>query len=212
MLQLGWYNVRVPLRDCHSLSERAGYLALRGSPHKLQVEHSPSILLRKQAGFDLDWSTQVEFTPSRPGQEAGAVLWLTGKLHVVVGVRGIEGGKTEIVYRAPGPDSKLAVGLWTHVFASCLRLTAGLKEKTFAMSAPAGSPVTLVIKARRLEYEFSFRVEGEDTFTSAGSIPTEVFVPMFTKVHLGLYAQGADEMPSLNSAFFKYAKWERAEG
>jgi beta-xylosidase len=108
-LSLGWYHVRVPLRRTYSLTERPGYLALRGSPVRIDVEHSPSILLQKQPGFNLDWETQVEFTPSKPGQEAGTVVWMSKGAHAALGLRGIEGGKTEVVFRKPSADDKFEV-------------------------------------------------------------------------------------------------------
>ncbi|GFZ43088.1 hypothetical protein JCM24511_00806 [Saitozyma sp. JCM 24511] len=173
------------------LTERPGYLVLRGSPVRIDVEHSPSILLQKQPGFNLDWETQVEFTPSKPGQEAGTVVWMSKGAHAALGLRGIEGGKTEVVFRKPSADDKF-------------------EEKTFAMDASSGTPVTFFVKARTLQYEFAFKIQGSETVV-AGTLPSDALKPLFTGVHLGVYAQGANDTPCLNSAYFKYAKWDHVD-
>lgn len=100
-LDLGWYNVRTPLRPCHSLSERPGHLALRGGPHDIAVEHSPTILLRKQTLFDLNWSTEMSFDPKREGEEAGSLVWLSATMYAALGVSRGAGGSLELVWRRP---------------------------------------------------------------------------------------------------------------
>ena len=108
-LELGWYNVRVPLHQCYSLSERPGCLALRGGAHDISVEHAPSILLRKQPLFDLDWSTEVSFDPTREGEEAGTLVWLTGTMYAALGIRRNAQGGLELVWRRPAELNKIEV-------------------------------------------------------------------------------------------------------
>lgn len=108
-LERGWYNVRTPLYPCHSLTERPGTLALRGGPHDIAVEHSPSILLRKQVAFDLDWSTEMSFDPARSGEEAGTLVWLTATMYASLGVARSESGQLQLVFRRPGELSKITV-------------------------------------------------------------------------------------------------------
>jgi beta-xylosidase len=188
-LDLGWYNVRVPLHSfCYSTTERPGYLAIRGSPVTIVEEHSPSMLLQKQTSFNVDWETQVEFAPTKPGQEAGTAVWISKSAHASVGVRGVTGGKVEMVFRTPNPEGKL-------------------EEKPFPVSIAPGAPVTLLIKARKHEYTLAFQVPGEEHVV-VGSVESKAFQPMFTGTHFGLYAQGANDTPCINSAYFKYAKWD----
>jgi hypothetical protein len=113
-LQLGWYNIRVPVRPCYSLTERPGYLALWGSATTIDVDHNPSVLLRKQLALNVDWSTEVEFKPYKKGQEAGTLVWLSSKTHAVVAIRGADNGNMEIIYRGPGEDKKLSVSSRPH--------------------------------------------------------------------------------------------------
>ena len=70
----------------------------------------------------------------------------------------------------------------------------------------SGEPVTLYIKATKDLYEFAYKLKGDKQ--SLGSVPTSAFTPLFTGVHIGLYAQGANEIPCRHSAYFKYAKWD----
>ena len=74
----------------------------------------------------------------------------------------------------------------------------------------AGTAIDFTIKARRQEYEFFYRL-GSD-MVSAGTVPTQAFVPLFTGVHLGLFAQGADGRPSLSMAYFEYASCVGLDG
>lgn len=71
-----------------------------------------------------------------------------------------------------------------------------------------GEPITLHIDARKDSYDFAYSTQRGRT--DIGTVSTACFVPLFTGVHLGLYAQGANETPCRQSAFFKYAKWVKA--
>lgn len=100
-LSLGWYHVRVPLRTTYAVSPRG--LALRGGPDTLDVDHCPSLLLRKQTAFNLDWSTEVDFSP-KFGEEAGTVAWIARGAYASLGVRGTEHGR-EVVFKRPVGDA-----------------------------------------------------------------------------------------------------------
>ena len=106
----------MPLRDFHSLTERPGYLALRGGPYSINVEHSPSVLLQKQTRFDMEWSTEISFDPLRAGEEAGTVVWLTAATYAAIGVRGDGKGGLQIVFRRPDESYTIRVshGLLAH--------------------------------------------------------------------------------------------------
>ena len=59
------------------------------------------MLLQKQTRFDMEWSTEVSFEPSRADEEAGTVVWLTTMTYAAVGVRGDGEGGLRIVFRRP---------------------------------------------------------------------------------------------------------------
>lgn len=190
-LNLGWYHIRVPLRQYYSLTERPGYLALRGGPITLDTEHSPSALLQKQPGFNLDWSTEVEFTPTLPGQEAGTVVWMSKGEHASLGLRGIDTeGNVEVAFKRPSADGKFDISTFP-------------LPSTFT----PGTPVTFYVHARTQQYEFSYSVGGAAPVV-VGTMASSELKPLFTGVHLGVFAQGAKDMPCINRAYFKYAKWD----
>jgi hypothetical protein len=93
---------------------------------------------------------------------------------------------------------------YVDVFQVRIRLIS--KETVGSGTIPAGEPVTLFIKAAKHQYDFACQLQGDRK--PLGSVPTSAFVPLFTGVHLGLYAQGANEIPCRRSAFFRYAKWD----
>ena len=159
------------------------------------MEACPSALLQKQLAFDLDWSTSVDFDAA-PGQEAGTVVYLTGQRHASLGVRGTSKG-LEVVYRAFGEEVS-SICCWSS-------RDQAKSQTTFPISR---GPVALIVKARKQTYELLFKAKDAD-WVSVGLIATEKFVPMFTGTQLGLYAQGASQIPCVKPAYFEYAKWKR---
>lgn len=115
-LQLGWYTIRTPLRPFHSLTDRPGYLAIRGSAYPIDYQESPSALLRKQPDFEGEWSTEMDFLPLVEGTAAGLVVWLNKDAHITLSVRGTgkaSGGRggsgRELVFKAPSADRSFEV-------------------------------------------------------------------------------------------------------
>jgi beta-xylosidase len=115
-LQLGWYTIRTPLRPFHSLTDRPGYLSIRGSAYPIDYQESPSALLRKQPDFEGEWSTGMDFQPNVEGTAAGLVVWLDKDAHITLSVRGTckaSGGKggsgRELVFKAPCADRSFQV-------------------------------------------------------------------------------------------------------
>lgn len=41
-----------------------------------------------------------------------------------------------------------------------------------------------------------------------GSVPARTLIPLFTGVHLGVYAQGHNSAPCVENAVFRYCKWD----
>ncbi len=71
-LALGWYNLRTSVKKCYTL--RPGCLLIHASAYQLDQDESPSLLLRRQIQFSIDWSTELVFHPKRRGEEAGTCL------------------------------------------------------------------------------------------------------------------------------------------
>lgn len=82
----------------------------------------------------------------------------------------------------------------------------------------------LGVKARKDAYELWYKQaddqdqdHDQDQAASSkrtvlGSVKTSLFQPLFTGVHIGVYAQGVAGSPCLEPAYFRYAKWEVAAG
>ena len=73
------------------------------------MAHCPSVLLQKQTQIDCDWSTEVEFAPSREGEEAGTVVWLHEETFAALGLRK-RGDALDVVLRWPDAEGTLQVG------------------------------------------------------------------------------------------------------
>jgi hypothetical protein len=68
------------------------------------------MLLRKQTAFAGVWNTELEFEPSRQGEEAGTIVWRNEYAFGAVSIRGVaankDGGLAKaIVYRYFDMDS-----------------------------------------------------------------------------------------------------------
>jgi len=148
------------------------------------------------------WSTEVSFDPLRSGEEAGTVVWLSTSIYAAIGVRGDGKGGLCIVFRRP--DESLTIQV-SPSFPN-ERMTLTMQETVGSETIPAGEPVTLFITAAMHQYDFAYQVKGDKHWL--GSVPSSAFVPLFTGVHIGLYAQGANETPCRRSAFFRYARWD----
>ena len=57
----------------------------------------------------MEWSTEVSFDPSRAGEEAGTVVWLTTMTYAAIGVRGDGKGGLRIVFRRPDESYTIQV-------------------------------------------------------------------------------------------------------
>jgi beta-xylosidase len=86
-LQLGWYNLRTPLKKEYSFSEQPGFLSIYGSAHRIDGSECPSMLLQKQTEFSADWRVKVEFAPTEAGHEAGTAIWWSQFAHASIGLR-----------------------------------------------------------------------------------------------------------------------------
>lgn len=145
-LPLGWYTVRTPIKPFHSLSSSSG-LTIYPSPYAITDDESPSMLLRRQDAFVGTWETVVDFTPGRPGEEAGTVVWWSKWAFSSVGVRGIEGGR-EVVFKFPTlEDDKIQVSenasivsaaedrvTYTDIPCGCSRRKSSLRPMTVPSS------------------------------------------------------------------------------
>jgi hypothetical protein len=67
----------------------------------------------------MEWSAEVSFDPSRAGEEAGTVVWLTTTTYAAIGVRGDGEGGLRIVFRRPDESYTIQVGQISRIHERC---------------------------------------------------------------------------------------------
>ncbi len=80
-LGLQWIYLRNPVAENYSLTERKGFLRLRGSEKNLFDVASPTFVARRQQHFDFTATASLEFEPKNENEEAGLTLLMTNEHH-----------------------------------------------------------------------------------------------------------------------------------
>ena len=80
-LGLEWIHLRNPVAENFSLTERKGFLRLRGSEKNLFDVASPTFVARRQQHFDFTTTTSLEFDSKNSNEEAGLTLLMTNEHH-----------------------------------------------------------------------------------------------------------------------------------
>jgi xylan 1,4-beta-xylosidase len=185
-LGLEWNYVRNPDCTCYFLSDRPGWLSLKGAAATLDDHASPTALLRRQRHFDAQFATFMDFTPSRNGEEAGIVLRQTDSLHAEFCVL-MKDGKRHLVLKLTEPARKTVI---------------------YDGKAP-DAPIQLSVTADRDKYTFAYRAE-DGPAVEAGNISTETLSVeaswnqgsmCFTGMMIGLYATGNGAGSSVPACF-----------
>ncbi len=167
-----WVHIRNPNPAQYSLSERSGWLRLRGGAATLESREPVACVLRRQTAVVCRAETLLEFAPAQDGEEAGLTVLMNGSYHYCVFVA-MQHGKLIAGLR-------LQVGDITHMRAS--------RE----LPGPAGS-FRLAVEADEKHYRF-LACCGDAPLEELGSglvrhLSTEV-AGGFTGVMVGLYATG----------------------
>jgi alpha-N-arabinofuranosidase len=129
-----WIHVRNPDPADHSLSERPGFLRLRGNRATLDDVAAPAFAGRRQRSLDGSVAARIEFSPQGE-EEAGLTVRANEENHYDVVVVASEGRRV--------------VRLRTRV--------KGVTSVVGEAEAGAGS-ITLFVDARPDEYDFGFEV------------------------------------------------------
>ncbi len=166
-----WNFLRNPREKDWSLTERKGWLALRGSEATLNDAASPAFLGRRQQHFECEARALLEFEPAEDGEEAGLTAYMNERFHYEIALTRMEGRPFVIVRRRLGSLSRVE----------------------FARKWDGGKAVELIIRADAERYEFAYASPGGETIVAgsgeAALLATEV-AGGFTGVFLGMYATG----------------------
>ena len=80
-LGFDWVYLRNPDSTNYSLSERKGFLRLKGNRFSLNDLESPTWVARRQQHFNFTERVKLDFNPQNPNEEAGITLLMTNLFH-----------------------------------------------------------------------------------------------------------------------------------
>lgn len=184
-LGLSWTYVRTPDLNNYSLTERKGYLRLKGSASTIGESTSPTFVGRRLQHVNFSATTLVDFNPKSENEEAGLTLVNNGT-HFDISVKK---GKSDRMVQV-----QLQFG--TNIY----------KSKIFALKP---GPVRLRIEGDTNHFKFLY-AQGNDDFKEVDSVMTTFLSSEtsggYTGVFVGLYATGNGKKCTENADFdwFEY--------
>ncbi|MDT0123129.1 glycoside hydrolase family 43 protein [Paenibacillus sp. RRE4] len=168
-----WNFLRNPDPSDWSLTDRPGWLTLKGSPLTLSDVDSPAFIGCRQKHLDCNVSTLLEFDP-KANEEAGLTVYMNEKHHYEVVLVHVNG--------------KRSVQLRTRAGSVCM---------VAARQEYEGKEIVFEIQATKAQYTFSYRAPHDQQSTLLGHAETSLLSTEvtggFTGVYFGLYATGNGE-------------------
>lgn len=101
-LEFDWTFLRNPAKDSWSLSERTGYLVLRGNRTSLDEAGAPAFVGRRLCHFSCRIAALMEYEPELEGEEAGLTVFMNGKYHYDLAVRRVRQSKKVVLRKRVG--------------------------------------------------------------------------------------------------------------
>ncbi|MBN1392260.1 MAG: endo-1,4-beta-xylanase [Sedimentisphaerales bacterium] len=175
-LALKWNYVRNPNERDYSLTERPGFLRLRGSDVTMCDQDSPTFVGQRQTDFNCVASTLLEFDPLSGNEEAGLVARQDDRNHYEIAIT-LKDGKRKVLFR------KVVKGK--------------IIEPVQYVDIQPG-PVLLSVKATPLSYEFSCQSADSSREVLGTGLTKDLSVESigfdygmcFTGVYFGMYSSG----------------------
>lgn len=165
-----WMVLRNPAPEAASLTERPGFLRLRGNAKNLGDIAAPAFVARRQQHFAFTATARLEFDPPGPNEEAGLTLLMTNEHHYDFFVTHRDGVRVLVV-----------------------KYTLELIQQTAAEIPLESGPVELRITGTRPHYRFSFSQNGGE-FREIAKVNTRYLGTEVTSgyngVVIGLYSTG----------------------
>lgn len=168
-----WSFLRNPYDRDWSLSERKGFLRLKGSPVTLSDVDSPAFVGRRQQHHHFAACSLLDFEPVKEGEEAGLCVLARNTYHYEIAVAMKDGVKKLLV-------RKTVEDIQTIVYEQ--RMERG--------------PVTLHILGDPKTYAFGYQLGDAPMViaaTGATKLLSNELAEIFTGVFIGLYATGNGE-------------------
>ncbi|QIA09890.1 glycoside hydrolase family 43 protein [Draconibacterium halophilum] len=179
-LGLDWNYIQAPVKSNFSLTERDGFLRLRGAAETISTNKPSTFVGRRLKHHYFTATTQLEFDPKNENEEAGLILLNNGS-------------HFDILVSKKGNDRILTV-----------KLQFGQTVYTSKEYTLKSGPVKLRVSGDKTTFTFSF-AQGNDEFTEvetadAKFLATET-VGFFTGIYVGLYATGNGKASETNADF-----------
>ena len=186
-LGLQYVLLAYPQRELFNLTERPGWLRLKGQAGGLAQTRQVAFVGRRQQEFKSSAAVKMEFSPAGTNEEAGLTVFQTADFHYDI-FKTIRHGQTAIVLRKTVGDMSLE-----------------------AASAPSGTETLwLKIKTTPEGYEFWFAEKEGDWKKLGGGmanlIATEV-AGVWSGALLGMYSTGNNE-PCKTPAGFDWFEYQ----
>jgi len=171
-LGLEWNFVQIPEEQNYSLSQREGYLRLKGAAESLGNKKTSTFVGRRLTDFYFTATASLEFDPKKDNEEAGMTLLNNGS-------------HFDLAIHKKGEERILVVKLQ---FGQTL-----YKSETVFLEP---GPVLLRVTGEKSSFTFSY-AQGEEAFTDIETVDSKFLatetVGFFTGVYVGFYATGNGE-------------------
>ncbi|KIY73585.1 glycoside hydrolase family 43 protein [Cylindrobasidium torrendii FP15055 ss-10] len=192
-----WYFARTPYKRFYSLTEREGYLRVKGNAYAPGDRDSPALVLRKQTAYNQTFETLLEFSPTSNLTEAGIAVWRQDSMHDEIAVTGDADGKRYVITRKVEENEQ--VGPWALTPANNTKATVERRELD-----TEDAPVKLRIVGDSVSYTFGY-AEGDGEWVDALTIDSALLSLFsdFKGALFGVYNTGRG-FPTLVPADFKY--------
>jgi xylan 1,4-beta-xylosidase len=186
-LNLPWNFVRNPYDKDWSLTEKPGYLRLKGSKINLREKDSPAFVARRQTAFNMVASTKISFIPTTNNEEAGLVVRADDMNHYDL-----------LITRFAG---RRVVMLRKYLLDKVTKVN--YKEIS-------DGDIILRVSATELQYQFWVQEEGKPALligTAATKDISNENIGGFIGAFIGMYASG-NGTPNVNPADFDWFEYE----
>ena len=164
-----WNYLRNPNPEDYSLTERPGYLRLKGTDITLDYIDSPTFIARRQQHINFAAGTAVEMGKAKAGDEAGITLYMNNNAHYDLYVEQTRDKEQKVVLR-------YKLGKMTHIANE--------------ITVPTGK-ICLSVQGGNNDYTFSYSTDGKKYIT-IDKMDTKYLSSEtnggFTGVYIGLYA------------------------
>ncbi|WP_297098541.1 glycoside hydrolase family 43 protein [uncultured Draconibacterium sp.] len=184
-LGMEWNYIQAPLVKNYSLSERKGFLRLKGAANNIGENGSPTFVGRRVQHIDFRATTVVDFDPESENEEAGLTLVNHGT-HFDISVKTHEDERVVQV--------QLEFG--TNIY----------KSKSFSVKS---GPVKLRIEGDTHHIRFLY-AQNDNDFIELDSVVTSYIssetVGGYSGVYVGMFASGNGKISKVNADFdwFEY--------